>query len=181
MNHYHLLLVGVFLQLSIKANCQASTDYAVNTHGDTLQGKIKINWMTEKVKLKTNTGTYSISNGDYTTYFIARHKALYEKIATDRSHVLWTRVIERGKINLYEIIQRRARNQTQTTWFIRKNEPVSYTLKRSGIAGNIGKKGDGDIIKEFISDNPVVLNEYEMRSRYTFKNLRHLIEVYNQP
>jgi hypothetical protein len=97
-------------------------------------------------------------------------------------------VIERGKISLYELVQTNSyyggvsgtwNSTSQTDWYIGKNTDTVVSFKTSGFFMGKSRQARKDMLGEMFKDNPEVYNKYIAEDKFSFKQIRNLVHLYN--
>jgi hypothetical protein len=185
----------IFLSLPSLVKAQ-NNDYVITTNGDTLACKIsELGWVhngnykTEQMKTKKQ-----IQLSEIKEYYISKHNVIYRKVykrANKPRSAEYLRVVENGKINLYEEINNTTYmsasggmySNSSSEWYISKNSDTAKVLKSSDMSlatlffkSKEKRKND---FAEMIMDNKEVYDKYLADDKFSFKQIRDLVHLYN--
>jgi hypothetical protein len=142
--------------------------------------KYKIESTNESKKNKINEiKEYSITreNQTFRSVVIKNASAFFPK------KPLYMTVIEKGKINLYEMIYTNtSANGVSTStkvWYVSKNTDTVSELKTTGIFSMDSKKDRKDNFQDLIKDNKAVSDKYLSEKKFSFEAIQNLVHLYN--
>jgi len=186
-----LFFASLFFALNTNAqqNEKRYWDYVIKVNGDSIRcnvsapliGSVKYQSVTmskpEKIKLD------SIKE-----YSLTTEQKIYRKVYRDGSaKPVFMVVIEKGKIGLYELIHTNttmgyggAMTTTSTRdWYVGKNSDNVTGFKSSGIFLGKSRQSRKDLLAEMLKDKPEIYNKYMADDKFSFKQIRNLIHLYN--
>jgi hypothetical protein len=189
---FMLIVLCLFTTSAIAQN----TDYVITVQGDTLACKItELGWVhngnykTAQMKSKKQILLKEIKE-----YYVSKHNVIYRKVykrADKPNAAEYLTVLENGKINLYEEIyytpdmhQNSFKyDNSSTRWYIAKGSDTVKVLKNSDLSlatlffkSKEKRKGD---FEQMIMDNKEVYDKYLADDKFSFKQIRTLIHLYN--
>jgi len=171
---------------------KAFADYVITMKGDTLACRVtfplfstgKDNYKTVEMKR-----SQSILPEEIKEYYVSRKKILFRSVyKPGKKKPIFFRVIENGNINLYEQILTTSSPMagtstwsysSTTNWYIAKGSDTVKELKTSGWFLPRSKKGRKDDFAEMIMDKKDVYDKYIADDKFSFKQLRQLVHLYN--
>ncbi|MDB5153450.1 MAG: hypothetical protein JWR54_2201 [Mucilaginibacter sp.] len=181
--------------LSTKAQ---NTDYVITVQGDTLACKIsELGWVHNgNYKTAQMKSRKQILLSEIKEYCVSKHNVIYRKVykrANKPSSAEYLSVLENGKINLYEEIYTTSymsagsnmqyNSSINTKWYISKGSDTVKVLKNSDISlatlffkSKEKRKND---FAEMIMDNQEVYDKYLTDDKFSFKQIRNLVHLYN--
>ncbi|MFA4870481.1 MAG: hypothetical protein WC623_19955 [Pedobacter sp.] len=170
--------------MAITKTALAQNDYIVTLKNDTLRGEVKNTLFGYKHRFKEtgqsksnlitvkNTKLYSkISNKKVNTY--------EARILPDKKKPIFMELLEKGDINLYELIVYNGgmNGSTTTNWYASKGSGPLFSLKTSALAFNRADKEKS--FEQLLSDNPALWANFKAEKSFSFKVLRKYINLYN--
>ncbi|MCQ6957980.1 hypothetical protein [Mucilaginibacter aquariorum] len=183
-------IIGLLIAFNVKAQ---KHDFVITANGDTINCKISKPFYSGVFRYKTDDGK-SVKMDDPTKikeYYTAKNNTYFLSAYGGRSKG-WSffTVIEKGKITLLE-----GRTQypgmmgangvmtggsSSTEWYVKKGSDTVKEIKTSSwsLLGKSHKSRKNDF-EEMISDNADVLNKYKAEDKFSFKQIRNLIHIYN--
>lgn len=178
--------------IALTAHAQKKSDYIITAKGDSLPctvsipffngvlPKYKTNDMDKAVKVDPiEVKEYSTKNGKY--IYASAYKS-------GNKRPEFMEVIEKGKIYLYEVINTYQSYTASTptysssiqNWYISKGDNKAKSLKTSSFFFfDKSRQERKDDFGEMIKDNQAVYDKYITGKKFTFKELRKLIHLYN--
>ncbi|MGZ3757178.1 MAG: hypothetical protein ACXVAY_12720 [Mucilaginibacter sp.] len=186
------LFIKIFIAnvlLLVAANTFAQqTDYVITTKGDTLQCDISFPLFSSAGKYKVNGSNQSgkLKPDEIKEYYSYRKKTLYRAInkpGTEKPE--YALVVEKGKINLYQQVTQyynyavNAYSSNTVQWYVGKGTESVVELKTSGLFFDKSRKERKDDFADMIKDNKIVYDKYMADGKFTFKQLRKLVHLYN--
>ena len=184
------LAISAFLIFSSKVKAQS--DYIITQKGDSVPCFISRPFLSKIDRYKTdnNGKSIKITPLEIKKYYRADHDALYYSVyKTGKDEPEFMPVIEHGKINLFEVIivshsgggmMTSANTYSTTYWYISKGTDTVKELKTSGFIWlGKSKKDRKDIFGDLIKDNKAVYDQYVADDKFSFKQLRKLVHLYN--
>jgi hypothetical protein len=186
------LITMLLFTLSTKAH---NTDYVITVQGDTLACKISglgfVRYGYKTAQMKTQK---PILLSEIKEYYFCKAGVIYRKVykrPNKPRSAEFLRVIENGKINLYEEINNAVHsspsggieNSSSTKWYISKGSDTVKILKNSDISlatlffkSKEKRKND---FAEMIMDNKAVYDKYLADDKFSFEQIRALVHLYN--
>ena len=162
----------------------AQNDYVITVKGDSVSCKVSIP-VFGGVKYKSGTMNTSekIKPDEIKEYYIARKTTLWRSVFIDSaSEPVFMTVVEKGKINLFELVTSIYNGRTTTstvTWYVSKGSDYVSDLKTSSLFSNKARKQRKDDFAEMLADNKEVYNKYKSEDKFTFVQIRNLVHLYN--
>lgn len=175
---------------------KSKPDYVILANSnDTLFCNIKIAFISQKPSYKTlekGAKYIKITPENVREYYIGWNDDLYQIIFTtdEDENVFFARVVERGKINLFEVVVQYTTGGygfggvatgggTNTTWFISKGSNNAQPLKfSSALSGDREKRKS--LLEEMVADNKDVADHYAATNKkFTFNHIKNLVHLYN--
>jgi hypothetical protein len=159
-------------------------DYIVNTKNDTLKGE----FIGSKFKAigwdKARRIDFSNIKAIYTAKDDNLKRAVFKSKDADPEFMM---ILEKGKINLYEEhINELVMNGGMveiTQWYVAKGTDTVTLLKTSDYSiGSVfikSRKGRKNDFAEMIMDNKEIYDKYLSDDKFTFREIRGLIHLYN--
>lgn len=170
-----VLIVATISTAAFKANAQK--DYIITVKGDTIPCTISTS-LSGKERYKINGEATRIKPGAIREYYIA-HKSLRERSVYPDGNTLpvFMIVVEEGPITLYKTVP--YNNKSATEWYIGKGSDRVDGLKTSGLYLARSREQRKDILATMLKDNPGVYEKYRGDDKFTFKQIRNLVHLYN--
>jgi len=187
----------ILLLFTLSAKAQNS-DYVITTNGDTLACTITTPAFVQNGKYKTSGMDKSkqILMSEIKEYYISKDSALFRKVYKrpgKTGSAKFMVVLENGKINLYEeIINTTYMNpgmnggmytNSSTTWYLSKGSDTLKAIKNADFSISAlffkSRKSRENEFAEMIMDNKKVYDKYLADDKFSFKEVRNLVHVYN--
>jgi hypothetical protein len=168
----------------------AQRDYVITNSGDTLRCVVNGPSIFGIYKYSFNNNTVKITLRNTKEFFIANKDLTMAAVFIDNySTPMFMKVIEKGQIRLFEIIMNNGYSAGNTPianssmeWFVSKGSDTVSLLKYNGTASLMGFRGtkrrQNDFI-EMIKDNKNVYDKYVAEDKFSFKQIRNLVHLYN--
>jgi hypothetical protein len=177
-----LFFIGAIMIIASIANAQ--TDYVITIKGDSIACKVNIPLVgAPKYKGDAMSKSEKIKPDEIKEYFIARKNLLKRSVFVDStSDAQFLTVIEKGKISLFELmtsVYNGMSTTTTTTWYAGKGSDHVSALKTSSLFLNKGRQQRKDDFAEMLADNKDVYNKYKAEDKFSFKQIRNLVHLYN--
>jgi hypothetical protein len=170
-------------------------EYFIDLKNDTIKCDIRVNFTFKNLKLKYK----SRSDKDYKTYSLDSLKALFTsgdsstfapKVLPKTGELNLLKVLEQGKINLYQLSRAGSGSKLYGTtfWYVGKDQDSLKQIKfvSSSIfkyPETIGSRQDREkAFLDAIADNPGLLVRFEEATKsadYSFELIRYYIKTYN--
>ena len=165
-------------------NANAQSDYVITVKGDSIPCKISIPLIgSNKYKSDAMSGPEKIKPDVIKEYYIARKNFRQRAVFRDNStKPTYMTVIERGKISLYEMVYSNYYNgmtTTTVTWYVSKGSDNVSDLKTSALFSFKSRQTRKDDFAEMLKDNKVVYDLYISEDKFSFKQIRNLVHLYN--
>jgi hypothetical protein len=180
-------VVSAVVMLVSKLNVYAQ-DYVVTLKGDTIPCQLSVT-PTGNIKYKTDNATDLVKMNQccIVDYYIARKKTLKRFVFINSDENEWrpelVNVIENGKISLYESVDvsptYNGEPSLSTVWSVGKGTDSARTVITSSMFGSATKQSRKDELSKMLMDNKDVYNKYIADDRFSFKQIRNIIHLYN--
>jgi len=184
-----LVLVAASL-CSLIARSQTQ-DYVITANNDTISCKVSTSFLSGNTSYKVADGkSIRVKPEEIKEYYVASkdkiHMAMYREKKKKPEFFV---VLEKGKIILLEGITTSfyggmpgtvPLSSSSTQWYLSKGTDTVKEVKNSqlNLFGKSRKERKNDF-EEMISDNTDVLNKYKAEDKFSFKQLRNLVHLYN--
>jgi hypothetical protein len=170
--------------VTLTFNAKAQTDYVITVKGDSIPCKITTPLVGRpKYKVDSASDSKKIKPDEIREYYIARKDFRERSVYTDsNSKPIFVTIIEKGRISLYELVTSHYNNgftTTTTEWYAGKGSDYVTDLKTSSLFLFKSKKKRKDIFGEMLSDNKAVYDKYVGEDKFSFKQIRNLVHLYN--
>ncbi|RFZ95014.1 hypothetical protein D0C36_05665 [Mucilaginibacter conchicola] len=177
---------AVLCALNVKAQ---RNDYVINAKGDTIHCEVSSS------KYKINGGkSIKMKPDSIREYYRSEKDECFRAVYREKkSKAEYFKVLEKGKIMLFEGITSYAGGfspmggyhggSSSTQWYITKGTDTVKEVKNNdftmfNLFGKSHKARKNDF-EEMISDNADVLAKYKAEDKFSFKQVRNLIHIYN--
>jgi len=197
-----LFFIG-FLLISLACNAQDEedntvpdySDYVITTKGDTIHCNVdrpligKPRYQSKTMSKDEKITPDNISEYSY-NFFGKLYRAVYRD---DHPTKEFLEVVENGPISIYEIVRATpgpgvsiatgaslmlSVTSSARDWFIGKNSDNVHSIKSSlYLMGN--HNGRKDEFGEMLKDKPDIYNKYMADDKFTFKQIKNLVHLYN--
>ncbi|WP_183562694.1 nucleotidyltransferase [Mucilaginibacter sp. SP1R1] len=174
---------AILFTLSVKAQNQ---DYVITTKGDSIPCTIKIPLITcgdGNYKTTPNSHAIKIKPEDIKAYYISKKQTLYRAVIKEgKTKPDFLTVLETGKISLYEEVTEVYVNNSTTNvtkWFVAKGSDTVKQLKTEDLIISKSRKQRKMEFAALINDNQVVYDQYTAENKFSFKQIRNLVQQYN--
>jgi len=178
-----ICIAAILFTLGVKAQSQ---DYVITTQGDSIPCIIKIPLITcgdGNYKTSTNGPSVKIKPEEIKEYYISKKKTLYRAVIKEgKTKPEFLLVLETGKISLYEEVTDVYVNNTVTQvtkWYVAKGSDIARPLKTDDVFMSKSKKQRKGEFTTLISDNHLVYAQYAAENKFSFKQIRNLVQQYN--
>jgi len=174
----------VYAQKENAIPSKEQTDYVITVKGDSIPCKITTPLIGKpKYKVDSTSDSKKIKPNEIREYYIA-HKDFRERsVYTDStSKPIFLSVIEKGRINLYELVTTHYNNgfTTSTTeWYVSKGSDYVTDLKTSSLFATKSRQKRKDLFGDMVKDNKTVYDKYMADDKFSFKQIRSLVHLYN--
>ncbi|MCR8559854.1 hypothetical protein KXD93_19545 [Mucilaginibacter sp. BJC16-A38] len=165
---------------------QAQQDYIITNADDSIACKITIPFMgAAKYKKDGMAESKKILPEEIREYCITRKKVAYRAVVVAANqHFGFLPLIEKGKINLYEMIYTSTGFNGQAgysskVYYVSKGSDTVNELKTSSLFSSRSRQARKDDFKEMIKDNKTVYDKYMAENSFSFERIRNLIHLYN--
>jgi hypothetical protein len=160
-------------------NSNKNTSYIILSYGDTLYGKVTTS-VSGHVKFKDLHGSETMKYGptELIGYYAGKNKKTYITInPDDDNHGPWLYEQKaNGTITMYSYVFEGANSGRMPYYYVEKgNSGLERILKGSVVS----IKKEKDVLRDFMNDNPDMLNELK-RTGWSEKKLLKLITKYNE-
>jgi hypothetical protein len=178
-----------------KTFAQEYPDYVITTKGDSIPCNInKPFFGSIRYQGASMTKAQKIEPDAVKEYFRSKNNDLQRVVyKEDDTDPLFMKVIEKGKISLYQlIITRTTTTSTATTgygsttttnstktWYIAKGTDSVKEFKTSALFASKSRKERKDDFGEMLKDNKAVYNKYIAEDKFSFKQIQNLVHLYN--
>jgi len=191
MNLKKSIVFGLLALLTIHVKAQ-SNDYVITTSNDTLNCKISISFFTKNYsyKLSQEGKSIKIKPTEIKEYYLSNKKDLFMAFYLEKKDKPeYFKVLEKGKILLVEQVTSQTfagpmgtapTTYTNQEWFITKGTDTVKELKHNSIKfTGESRNSRKSNFEEMIADNATVLDKYKTEDKFSFKQLRNLVHLYN--
>ncbi|MES2267433.1 MAG: hypothetical protein V4520_11775 [Bacteroidota bacterium] len=177
-----VITVSIVLLLSLKGVYaqKIASDYIITKTGDTIVVKLKYNWLGKIVyELPGSTKAISVGEGKIKEYHWSKMdpQTFIAAVLPGDDKPTFVALMERGQINLYELISHRYR-ATSRYWYANKeNMPLVEIYNQRRLFGT-----DKQLVQHFtdlINDKQQVYLAFKQQNKYNFKAIRKSIQQYN--
>ncbi|TWJ04755.1 hypothetical protein JN11_00476 [Mucilaginibacter frigoritolerans] len=176
--------------ISFAFTAKAQQDYIITTNGDSINCKISFPLIgSPKYKVEGTNESKKIKVDKVKEYSIARRNQTFRAVVIKKATTffptkpLYMTVIEKGKINLYEMIYTNtSANGVSTStkvWYVSKATDTVSELKTTSIFSMDSKKDRKDNFLDLIKDNKEVSDKYLSENKFSFKAILNLVRLYN--
>lgn len=187
------LVTSAILLVLFSATHLFAQDYMITKNGDTIKCSITgpSTWGFYKYKTAENAEAAKIRTSEVKEFYMAEKKTLTHVVFIKKKKYvmsLFMPVVEKGKINLYEVTTgaymyygatgTSSYNTTKVCYISKGTDTVSE-LKTNVIFNSEFRQSSEDKFAEMIKDNAAVYNTYITNNEFSFKELRNLIHMYN--
>ena len=181
-----LLITALIFTQKVKAQYW---DYVVTTKGDTI--KCNINKYCTKYKSADSKHFKDIDFDHISAYYSTEASALYRAIVKPYENdedTVYAKVVEKGKINLYQVQEQQSdfspfntvpQYKTVDIWYISKVLGHIESIKFD-VWGNVPVNKRNSAFAEMIKDNKVIYNRYISSEKLSIDVIQELIYEYNK-
>ncbi|PAW95367.1 hypothetical protein CKK33_18425 [Mucilaginibacter sp. MD40] len=172
--------VVLFLSLNIVHAQKLVNDYIITKQGDTIAVKLKYNWLGNIVyELPGSTKATSVREGKIKEYRWSKMdpQTFMAVVLPGDDKPTFVGLLERGQINLYELISHRYRATTRYWYANKENMPLVEIYSQNRLFGT-----DKQLVRHFtelINDKQAVYLAFKQQNKYNFKVIRKTIQQYN--
>jgi len=180
------LILSVCFSMFFLQNARAQKDYIISFNNDTLKGKIKVT-LFGKPKFTENDQSKVVSISPKTTKEYCRiinakdAKSYLSKALPNQSRLDFLELIEKGTIQLCELIQNtpgRYGSTTVTTWYACKGENLLVAIKTSGLSFSRAERRKK--FEDMLSDQPELLEKFKQENDFSFDAVKKYTALYNK-
>lgn len=169
----------VFLLSILKVNAQE--DFIITLENDTIKGKIKVGLLSKYVFENNGGEKINISPEKINSYYLSDKKQKF--VANTLPDIknknrYFFKVLEEGRINLYQREVRTPENVLITTWYASKLGGEWKDIITDQLFSKV--KPREAVFSELISDNEDLAKLYQSEKKYNFAVKRKYIRIYNQ-
>lgn len=177
------LLLSTLVFTVITVNIKAQ-DYVITVKGDSIPCRISAPLIGKmKYKVDSMGESKKIKPDEIREYYIARKNDRERAVYKDSTGRPWfMTVIEKGRISLYQVITIYYHNgltTSSTEWYVGKGSDYVSDLKTSSLFSLKSKRKRKDIFAEMLKDNKAVYDKYMADDKFSFKQIRNLVHLYN--
>ncbi len=169
---------------------KAQQDYVITTNGDSIKCKVIIPFIgSPKYKIEGSNESKKIKINEVKEYSIARENQTFRAVVIKNAGAFFPKgpsymtVIEKGRINLYEMIYTNTSANGASTstkvWYVSKNTDTVSELKTTSIFSMDSKKDRKDNFLDLIKDNKEVSDKYLSEKKFSFDAIQNLVQLYN--
>ncbi|NHA05634.1 hypothetical protein G7092_17615 [Mucilaginibacter sp. HC2] len=177
-----IIALSIVLLLSLKGAYaqKMPNDYIITKQGDTIAVKLKYNWLGNILyELPGSTNFGSVTEDKLKDYHWSKMnpQTFIAAILPGQDKPTFVALLERGEINLYELISHRYRATTKYWYANKKNMPLVEINNERRLFGT-----DKQLVQHFtdlINDKQQVYLAFKQQNKYNFKVIRKLIQQYN--
>jgi hypothetical protein len=174
---YFLLVIFVLSFTDVKAQ-QTQGNYVITRQGDTIKcefsGKF---WGRIKYRRDKQDSYHKIDTATIKEYYSQKDEATYRAlILPNTGKPAFVKLIEDGKINLYELLIISNRSSTKYWYACKDNKPAVEVDNTKLFHSNQNFKQN---ISNLLADNSNAVQEYKQQMSYNFKTIKYLVHYYN--
>jgi hypothetical protein len=187
-----IFILGLTFTLGAKAQ---KRDYVITANKDSVYCTISRSFFTGNSSYKVNDGkSVRIKPDDIKEFYLGDEDVKQRSVVRQgkKKHEFMT-VLEDGKISLYQEITSSPGGvrpngmmfggTSSTQWYIAKVTDTVTEVKNSdfslAIIFNKSRKHRKADFADFISDNQAVYDKYKTEDKFSFKQVRNLVHIYN--
>jgi len=177
-------ILFAFIAVVSTLAAKAQTDYVITLKGDSIPCSITIP-LIGKLKYKVDSAGESkkIKPGEIREYYIARKNLTGRSVyKTGSNNPMFMPLIEKGKINLYEMVYTTYTGTTvvtTTSWYVSKGKDTVSDLKTSSFWMSKSRQKRKDIFGDMLKDDKELYDKYMGDDKFSFKQIRNLVHLYN--
>ncbi|MES2107499.1 MAG: hypothetical protein V4577_02045 [Bacteroidota bacterium] len=183
---FKLSFLTLFVYAALPASAQRRYfDMIITVNGDSIKCSIDPEPLSGPVKYQTPDmkKPEPISSKYIKEYFASGFTVDRKVVYVDSSKTPeFMRVLEKGKLSLYQIIVSSSNGTSAKAWYAGKgNSDQVISVKEPGLYIGIGKSRAErkNNFGEMLKDNPGVYNKYITEKKFSYKQLRNLVHLYN--
>jgi hypothetical protein len=192
-----LMICNILVLASLNLKAQ-NKDYVITIRGDTLACTITTPAFVPNGKYKTAqmNRPREISENEIKEYYISKDRILYREVLKrpgKAASALFMVVLESGKINLYDETTNTTymnsgpyggvSSSSSTVWYISKGSDTIKPIKNSDFSISSvffkSRKTRENVFAGMIMDNKEVYDKYLADDKFSFKQVRYLVHLYN--
>lgn len=179
----NLTVLTIRLAASLAAIAQ-NNDRVITVKNDTIPCKIILKRLfgTYKYTTTDSSNAIKIDKDNVTEFYSADKKIWFRKIYASKgtfiAHDLMMKVLERGKISLYETWVR-VNGVTNTLWYATKNSDTGIYIKTDAMAIISGTRKGKKIFITYLADNKPIQEKYIADDNPEIDEIRRLVHWYN--
>ncbi|HEK21335.1 hypothetical protein [Mucilaginibacter sp.] len=172
--------VVFLLCLDVAQAQKPRNDYVITKAGDTIAVKLKYNWLGSVVyKLPGNTRATPVDENRIKEYYWSKapSQTFIAIVLPGENKPTFVALLDRGEINLYELISHRYK-ATMRFWYAnKKNMPLVKIYNQNRLF-----RTDKQLVRNFtdlIGDKQQVYLPFKKQHKYNFKTIEKAIQQYN--
>ncbi|QEM07049.1 hypothetical protein DIU31_027385 [Mucilaginibacter rubeus] len=177
-----IFAVSTVLLLSLKTGYaqKVLNDYIITKTCDTIAVKLKYNWLGNIVyELPGSTKFTAVAEGKIKEFHWSKMEpqTFIAAVLPGDDKPTFVGLLERGQINLYELISHRYRATIRYWYANKENRPLVEINNQLRLFGT-----DKQLVRHFtdlISDKQQVYLAFKQQKKYNFKTIRKSIQQYN--
>ena len=192
-----LMICNILVLASLSSKAQ-NKDYVVTIQGETLPCTITSSAFTHYGKYKTDQmdSPKEISMDEIKDYYISKDRTLYRKVLKrpgKPGSAQFMAVLENGKINLYEEEITNTymtsgpngvtHSSSSAVWYISKGSDTLTAIKNEDFSISSvffkSRKTRENVFAAMIMDNKDVYDKYLADDKFSFKQVRDIVHLYN--
>lgn len=177
-----LITLTTLLLASLTAGAQ-NDDRVINNAGDTIACRISVTFPGGVYKYRTSKKVKAkrITTDSLKGYYMADESAWHRRVFY--GSVWFMKVIESGKINLYQMIVTTSNygangmwyNNYNTEWFVSKATDTAIMIK----GALFGRQKRMNELADYLADNKALYDKYMVDDKFGFDQIRNLVHLYN--
>jgi hypothetical protein len=176
-----ILLSTLILTFTLFKAQSQQKDYIITTKGDTIGANIKLDFWSGKVlyQLPGAKRFKPVDDNTVEQYFWSENNnaTFIAIILPGNNSPTFVKLLERGKINLYEVVSHSGKTSTKYWYASKPNAPIFEINNERRLLGT-----DKQLKRNFtalLSDNQRLLQSFNQQNKYSFKLIRYSIQQYN--
>lgn len=176
-----LILLGFLLAFNLSCALAQESGYVIKDSGDTVVCSIKTAGV-NGFKWKTDAEKDWKYFGGMKEFHLDQSKLTYQKKTLPDSTKVFLKVLEQGKINLYEYLQVYPGITTSDVvvrWYASKSvDDQVEEVKSNRVFNKTNRTERRQALYHLLAGQPTVLSDFKKRD-YTFDEIRNAVHVYN--
>ena len=183
-----LCLLGIIdeqLQSKLKETFKSIYNYVINTHNDTIKCEMRTTLFgaVKYQPIASNGKFIKVTTKEIKEYYTAKDSSTHVAITLpDRNDPEYVKLLERGKINLYEqlvVSYSQYGSNRNYYWYISKDNSPLKQIKSNTIFTDGSRKERREYLAGLMAEDQAVVDEFKNESDFSLKKLTYFIHKYN--